>query len=35
MKYGVNNTWSTGSGDARYNKYRLKGLEDGEADSYN
>ena len=37
MKYGVDNTWSTGSGDARYNKYRLKGLEYGEAgfaDSY-
>ena len=37
MKYGVNNTWSTGSGDARYNKYKLKDLEYGEsgfADSY-
>lgn len=37
MKYGENNTWSTGSGDARYNKYRLNGLEYGEAgfaDSY-
>ena len=34
MKYGENNTWSTGSGDARYNKYRLKGLEYEEADSY-
>lgn len=37
MQYGVDNTWSTGSGDARYNKYELKDLvygEAGSADSY-